>query len=34
MNNALGFTETTFEDIDNKHTLGKIVLLVGVDGSC
>jgi len=32
MANFLGFDEMTFEDIDNKHSIGKITFQVGVDG--
>ena len=32
MANFLGFDEVTFEDIDNKHSIGKITFQVGVDG--
>lgn len=32
MSNFLGFDEVTFEDLDNKHSIGKITFQVGVDG--
>ena len=32
MANFLGFDEMTFEDLDNKHSIGKITFQVGVDG--
>jgi len=34
MDNFLGFEETSFDNIDNKHSIGRITFLIGVDGVC